>query len=243
MTWAKLDDRFPEHPKVVGLSDKAFRLYVSGICYSSANTTDGEIPRAALLRLGGTPKLAAELVAAALWDTTSRDGWAVHDYLVYNRSKVTIESTSDSRRKAGSKGLAKRWQNASQNDGNVPLSVSASVEELCSSLGEPPDTERQNASKLPRHKPLDEEYLNELAEEFPTVKVRDVLQRAMNRKTWDGYKDKRRALREYVGYDLERQKGNGNGRMGTGTNANGRGSSPQDDPELKRLRALGVIAE
>ena len=38
-------------------------------------------------------------------------------------------------------------------------------------------------------------------------------------------------------------RGTGNGRMGTGTNANGRGSSPQDDPELKRLRALGVIAE
>ena len=219
MTWVKMDDRLPEHPKVIGLSDKAFRLYVTSICFSSANTTDGEIPRAALARLAGTPKLAGELVAGGLWDTTSRDGWAVHDYLAYNRSKVTIEATSDVRRKAGSKGLANRWQNALQTDGNVPLSVSASVEEPCSSeetrsvfLETHTDTDKQKPSNLlSKHKPVDTEYIQALQSEFPTVNVADVYARAQNRKTWDGYKDKRRALRQWCGYDLEKQKGQPNG--------------------------------
>jgi hypothetical protein len=134
MTWAKFDDNFYQHPKVISLSDKAFRLYVASICFASANRTDGEIPRAALPMIGGTTKLAGELTGVALWDTTSRDGWAVHDYLKYNRSKDTIEALSESRRAGGKASAAKRQQLVEQDadhDGEhladkVFLSVSVS---------------------------------------------------------------------------------------------------------------------
>ena len=43
MSWVRLDDNFPNHPKVVGLSDQAFRLYISGLCYASHYLTDGLI--------------------------------------------------------------------------------------------------------------------------------------------------------------------------------------------------------
>ena len=43
MTWVVLDDKMPEHPKNVGLSDGAFRLHVSGICYCNRHLTDGII--------------------------------------------------------------------------------------------------------------------------------------------------------------------------------------------------------
>ena len=39
MPWANFDDQFPKHPKVLPLSDAAFRLHVSGvtvICYSKS---------------------------------------------------------------------------------------------------------------------------------------------------------------------------------------------------------------
>lgn len=157
MPWVKIDEHMPDHPKVIALSDKAFRLYVTSICYSSANKTDGEILPAALGRMGGTPKLAQELVSAILWDTTSRGGWCVHDYLKYNRSKVAIQAVSQTRREAGAKGAANRWQSATdlpkQTDGNLFLSASASGSH--DSLNPArviqvlPEPERQNDSNLP----------------------------------------------------------------------------------------------
>ncbi|TFV32272.1 hypothetical protein E4K10_18065 [Streptomyces sp. T1317-0309] len=43
MSWVKLDDRFTSHRKVALLSDRAFRLYVSSLCWSSENLTEGHI--------------------------------------------------------------------------------------------------------------------------------------------------------------------------------------------------------
>jgi len=153
MSWVKIDDRLPGNTKVVGLSDRAFRVYVASICYSSAHLSDGEIPCAALPDIRGTAKIAEELVSAGLWDTTSRKGWTVHDYLVYNRSKVKALETSEARGKAGSKGAAKRWQNESQNDGNVFLSASSSRDLSPNpdpvSLKTLEEQEGQNDGKLP----------------------------------------------------------------------------------------------
>jgi hypothetical protein len=43
MPWAKFDDRYPWHRKVRPLSDAAFRLDVSAICWCAENLTDGVI--------------------------------------------------------------------------------------------------------------------------------------------------------------------------------------------------------
>lgn len=63
----------PWHPKVIGLSSPAWRLYVTGICYASRLMTDGFLPRAVLPDFGSTVSrkwraFAEELVAAGLWD-------------------------------------------------------------------------------------------------------------------------------------------------------------------------------
>ena len=93
-----------------------------------------------------------------------------------------------------------------------------------------------------RHRLIDEDFLTTLQSENPTVNVRDVYERVQNRKTWDGYKDKRKALKAHVGYALA-ERSNGNGRNGTRT-ATVDGVDPtQRDPELIRLRALGIIHE
>lgn len=175
MTWVKIDDRLPEHPKVIGLSDKAFRLYVTSICFASTNKTDGEIPPAAISRMGGTPKLAAELVAAVLWDSTSRGGWVVHDYLKYNRAKEAIDELSDKRSKAGSKGLANRWQNANQIASVLPLSGSGSSNtDLQQPLGNDPgeeEAERQKPSKLPDdvYRQIDTAWIQSAGTTLPRV--------------------------------------------------------------------------
>lgn len=58
--------------------------------WSSAHLTDGVVPDQVLVSLGGSPELAAELVAAGLWKRR-RNGWAFHDWTKKNPTKVEVE--------------------------------------------------------------------------------------------------------------------------------------------------------
>ena len=67
MPWFKVDDGFHGHPKVVELSLSAVGLWTVAGSWSAKYLTDGAVPDKTIVRLGGTPELAAELVAADLW--------------------------------------------------------------------------------------------------------------------------------------------------------------------------------
>lgn len=111
MTWVKIDDNFPDHPRVVGLTDAAFRTHVSAICYSARYLTDGSIPSSAMRSIG--PRRAAqELEAAGLWARTDH-GWMIRDYLDYNPSRAEVEEQRERKREAGRRGgLAKARNDA-----------------------------------------------------------------------------------------------------------------------------------
>jgi hypothetical protein len=92
MPWVRLDDRFPSHRKVALLSDRAFRLHVSAICWCAENLTDGhisdrELPLVAHIR--AIKVTAKQLEDAGLWDRTD-GGWVIHDYLDYNPSREQV---------------------------------------------------------------------------------------------------------------------------------------------------------
>jgi hypothetical protein len=92
MPWVKLDDRFPSHRKIALLSDRAFRLHVSAICWCAENLTDGRIgdrELALVTRVRGVKATAKQLEDAGLWDRTD-DGWEIHDYLDYNPSREQV---------------------------------------------------------------------------------------------------------------------------------------------------------
>lgn len=102
MPWVRLDDRFPSHRKVALLSDRAFRLHVSALCWCSENLTEGKIldrELTVVARVRGTKTAAKELEAAGLWDRIE-SGWAIHDYLAYNpdRAKVQAEREANAAR-------------------------------------------------------------------------------------------------------------------------------------------------
>lgn len=103
MTWIKLEDKAPRHPKVAGLSDKAFRVWVTSMCYSSEFLTDGILPPAYLLTV--KQAIQDELVAARLWDRVKlpeQSGGAVvlsiHDYLGHQTSKASVERKKETNR-------------------------------------------------------------------------------------------------------------------------------------------------
>lgn len=87
MTWAKLDDQFPEHPRIVGLSDKAFRLHVAAICHASRKLSDGHVSvtdsRVLRALTRSSSRHVDELVERGVWEQNG-DGWVIRDYLDYN---------------------------------------------------------------------------------------------------------------------------------------------------------------
>ena len=96
MTWIKLDDGFPNNPKIVGLSDHSFRLYIAGLCYSGKYLTDGFIPEAIINQLGDP----TELLEKGLWESTF-DGIQVTNYTEYQTPKAEVEKKREQGRERG----------------------------------------------------------------------------------------------------------------------------------------------
>jgi len=96
--WVKLDDHFPDHPKIVAAGPMAAFLYVAGLCYANRLLTDGFIPKNQVTRLlpenghkNGTD-LAAKLCTVGLWLPVKGEveGFQVHDFLKYQPSKRKV---------------------------------------------------------------------------------------------------------------------------------------------------------
>jgi len=121
MTWLKLDDSFAEHPKVIELSDGAFRLHVTAMCYCARNPTDGFVSQSVIRnQLARYKRFVVELVRRRLWDECE-GGYQIHDFLKYNPSSDRKQATSESRAEAGRiggqrSGEARRNQNGKQTD-------------------------------------------------------------------------------------------------------------------------------
>lgn len=97
MGWVKLDDGFPEHPKVEAAGEKAAWLYVCGLAYCSRTLSDGFIPGSRvkfLTKQAGAQKLADTLVRVRLWDRVE-DGYVIHDYGKHQRSRAQVEQARE----------------------------------------------------------------------------------------------------------------------------------------------------
>lgn len=110
MTWAKIDDRFPRHPKVLRAGGDAAWLYVAALCYANEHLTDGAIPAAAVPTLTDRKRpmeLAEKLVSVRLWERDGED-FLIHDYHDENETADVVrakrEALSAKRRAAGVEG-------------------------------------------------------------------------------------------------------------------------------------------
>jgi hypothetical protein len=109
MTWVKIDDSFPDHPKIKGLKDDEFRLYMTALCYSSRYLTDGVIPlnivRTFIESRSKSSRISA-LVDAKLWEIEA-DNIVILSYSEYQFTKERIETERKlaAERMAKSRGL------------------------------------------------------------------------------------------------------------------------------------------
>jgi hypothetical protein len=104
MTWIKLDDKAHRHPKIDGLSDRAFRWWIRGLSYASEFLTDGELPYPFLRTV--PRKVQDELRHGQLWKTDESGTVHIHDYLEHqtDRASVVRERERNRLRRGGTSG-------------------------------------------------------------------------------------------------------------------------------------------
>lgn len=114
--YARFDIGMDEHPKVMLLSDVAFRALVEGTLYSRRQLTDGFLAERVVFRKWGR-EAADELVAndpeRPSWVRVEKDGVAgymIHDYGKHQTTTADIEAKRSAGRKGG---LAKAARSSS----------------------------------------------------------------------------------------------------------------------------------
>lgn len=108
MPWAKIDDQYTDHPKLVQVGPLGMALHIAAICYCARYLTDGFIPEAMMSRLinfdgivieddnGVTnavshKQITKELTSVGLLEKV-KGGYFIHDYLEYNPSGDQIKA-------------------------------------------------------------------------------------------------------------------------------------------------------
>jgi len=130
MVWARFDDQYPDHPKVIEAGPLAAWLNVCAICYSSRYLTDGFVPAGQVRKLADLEdamQLAERLVAAGLWERVP-GGFLVHDYLEYNPSREKVNAEREAaRRRMNSRRSPDVRLNFSRTSGEVPTTFNDPV--------------------------------------------------------------------------------------------------------------------
>ena len=109
MAWTRIDGLFLKNGKIQRAGVYGMALYLSGLIYCNQALTDGFIDEGLLNGLCGdsyqTPnrKSAGRLVELGLWEKV-KDGYLVHDFLEFNRSKEDIEKLNLTKKLNGTKG-------------------------------------------------------------------------------------------------------------------------------------------
>jgi hypothetical protein len=97
----QVDPDFYDHPKVTGMSDAAFSLWVRAGSFSAAKSTDGFVSEDVLAHtLRSSAQVADELVSRGLW-RRRKGGYVFHQWEARNLTKARIEANrkADAERK------------------------------------------------------------------------------------------------------------------------------------------------
>ena len=99
MGWVRLDDNFADHPKIIALGDTAFRLFITGLCYSNRQLTDGVIPYQIVNAwVGDNPeKPSDELEDQGLWERVDK-GFQIRSYTEYQPTRDKVHRKRDEAR-------------------------------------------------------------------------------------------------------------------------------------------------
>jgi len=138
--WAKLDDQYADHPKIVRVGPLGMALHTAATCYCARYLTDGFIPSAMIARLinldgifiannGVTnpvthEELTIKLTEIGLFDEVP-GGYMVHDYLEYNPPAEQVKAERERNKARQASWKKKRVSNAGINAGSNAVNNNA----------------------------------------------------------------------------------------------------------------------
>lgn len=137
MSWVRFDDSMPDDEKVINLSDAAFRVYVTAICWSARTLSDGAVPVRKANEIAGrrAKSVMTELVPLLFHehgDFCTSDAcqrlcclpvgnYLIHNYLKYNPTREAVleerKAKQEAKSRAGKAGAAARWHGNGRGDG------------------------------------------------------------------------------------------------------------------------------
>jgi hypothetical protein len=120
VSWARVDDAWWSHRKVIGLDLEARGLWVSGLSYA-CHQRDPSIPVQALMLMQGNSDIADRLVRAGLWQQ-DENGYRIHDWDDY-------QSVSAKRAEAGRRGGEKSGESRSSKQDEQPIEAKVLLQE------------------------------------------------------------------------------------------------------------------
>jgi hypothetical protein len=136
VTWFRVDDSFPQHPKVLAIPRRdraaAVGLWTLAGTWCAAQLTDGRLGTHMVEELAGTKRSAELLVTVGLWETTD-DGYQIHDYLDYNPTAEEVRADQAAKHEAKVKagrlggiasGVARRKHSGSRDEAEAKQDAS-----------------------------------------------------------------------------------------------------------------------
>ena len=140
--WARLDDAFPQHPKVVAAGAFCELIQVRAICYACRYLTDGFLPHGIIpslltgfehvgIETGGVPGMwgvghdfdevdwPKRMVETGLWEKAS-GGYTIHDFLEYNPARAWVMAERKRKSEGGKLGAQRRWNKGGMAEAITP---------------------------------------------------------------------------------------------------------------------------
>jgi hypothetical protein len=130
MPWVRIDEEFPDHPKVVGAGPLGIAMQVAALCYCNRHLTDGFVPRSAARRLIDLDGLGVSaddvistLLGVGMWSRVD-GGYQIHDYEHYQPTRAQVLAERERNREAGKKGgLARAGKRSAKQSASGPVSA------------------------------------------------------------------------------------------------------------------------
>jgi hypothetical protein len=130
MPWFALDDGFDSHPKVRKAGNAAVGLFVRLGVHATKHLTEGHLD-GDIVRDYGTPATVRKLISVGMLhafghdckrcEQPTEDGYVIHDYLDYNKSRAQIEAARENARKRQQKGRDNAQANRNSRDSHSKL--------------------------------------------------------------------------------------------------------------------------
>lgn len=109
MSWAKLDDGFWMHPKVVMAGNETAGIFCRCLSYCGKYLTDGKVPAEVALAIAGSKRSLEKTVTTGFLQALPSGDYFISDYAHYNPLRDEVEAKRQERSEAGRKAATARW--------------------------------------------------------------------------------------------------------------------------------------